>query len=254
MDIHDVMYNDPLDSRLSGATEHFVTTQWTRVLAARGQTPEAKQALCDLCGAYYAPVVAFLRRSGRYEDQARELAHEFFAQLLGRHGVDGADPQRGRFRSYLLGAVKHFLAHHHAARSREKRGGGGVHQPIGGATDTSPGLDIPDPGNLPPDVVFDREWALRVLDRALAALARECQEAGNLRVFETLKPWLTGDRAEPTQASASRSLDMTEGAVRVTIHRLRQRFRALVRAEIAQTVDAETEVSEELRHLIAALS
>ena len=98
-------------------TDQFRTTQWTRVLAARGDTPESRQALSDLCAAYYAPVLAFLRRSTRDDDQARDLAHEFFAQILGRHGVDGADPQRGRFRTYLLGAVKHFLANQRAASS-----------------------------------------------------------------------------------------------------------------------------------------
>jgi RNA polymerase sigma-70 factor (ECF subfamily) len=242
------------DQQASEPAGPFLTTRWTQVLAARGETPEAKKALSDLCGAYYAPVVSFLRRSGQGEDQARDLAHEFFARLLARHGLDGADPQRGRFRSYLLGAVKHFLANHRVSSLREKRGAGAAHEPIAAATDTSPGLEIPDPATMPSDVIFDREWALNVLDRGLVLLARECEEAGNHRLFETLKPWLTGDRPERTQAGAARELELTEGAVRVAIYRLRRRFRALVKAEIGQTVDTPAEVEAELNHLIAALS
>jgi DNA-directed RNA polymerase specialized sigma24 family protein len=244
------------DSKQGSDRDHtgvFLTTQWTRVLAAQGKTAEAREALSDLCAAYYAPVVAFLR-AGRDEDLARELAHEFFARLLDRHQLDGAHPQRGRFRSYLLGAVKHFLMNRRVSALREKRGAGARHEPIGAATDTSPGLEIPDPAALPPDAVFDREWAVNVLDRSLKLLACECEKAGALRQFETLKPWLTGDRADVTQAEAARTLRMTEGAVRVAIHRLRRRFRELVKSEISQTVEQPGEVDSELSHLIAVLT
>src|ERR1039457_3662817 len=122
----------------------FVTTQWTRVLEARGNSPEAKAALSDLCAAYYTPVFAFIRRSASGEDTARDLTQEFFARLLARHGIDSVDPQRGRFRSYLLGAVKHFLADVREHDHRLKRGDGQPLQSIEPGTDTSPGLQLPD--------------------------------------------------------------------------------------------------------------
>ena len=235
-------------------TDLFRTTQWTRVLAARGDTPESRQALSELCAAYYGPVVAFMSRSTRNEEQARDLAHEFFAKILGRQGLDGADPQRGRFRTYLLGAVKHFLANQRAAASCEKRGAQAVHEPIAPGTDTSPGRDIPDPRALPPDELFDREWALNVLDRALAVLELDAVSTGTGSQFQALKPWLTGDRPDLTQAKPPDALGMSEGAVRVAIYRLRKRFRDLVKSEIGQTVDRMTTVDQELRHLIEVLS
>lgn len=235
-------------------TDRFRTTQWAQVLAARGNTPESRQALSDLCAAYYAPVVAFLSRSTQNEDQARELAHEFFAGILGRHRLDGADPNRGRFRTYLLGAIKHFLANQRVAALCEKRGAQIPHQPIPTTSDTSPGLDIPDPTALPPDDQFDHEWALNVLQRGLVALERETEAAGTATQFHTLKPWLTGDRPDLTQAEAARELNMSEGAVRVAIYRLRRRFRDLVKAEVSQTVDPTRTVDDELRHLLDVLS
>ncbi|MBI5387375.1 MAG: sigma-70 family RNA polymerase sigma factor [Verrucomicrobia bacterium] len=232
----------------------FITTRWTRVLAARGDSPEARQALSDLCAAYYAPVVAFLRRQRQDEDAARELAHEFFARVLERQSFGGADPERGRFRSYLLGALKHFLANRHVHAQREKRGGGAPHETLAGATDTSPGPAIADPSTPSPDAVFDREWAVSVLERAFAILSREAEQAGTQREFETLKPWLTGVSRGRTHADAARQLGMNEGAVRVAVHRLRRRFRETVKAEIAQTVNEPSEVADELRHLIQVLS
>lgn len=232
----------------------FVTTRWTQVVAARGDSPEAREALSDLCAAYYAPVVAFLHREGRDEDAARELAHEFFERVLERHPFEGADPQRGRFRSYLLGALKHFLANRRVHESREKRGAGALHESLASATDISPGPAIADTTSPSPDTVFDREWALSVLERAFAVLSRESEQSGTRREFETLKPWLTGESAGRTQADPARELGMTEGAVRVAIHRLRRRFREMVKAEIAQTVNEPGAVDDELRHLIAVLS
>lgn len=227
----------------------FVTTRWTRVLAARGNSPEARAALSDLCAAYYLPVVAFLRREGRDEDAARDLAHEFFALILERDSLGGADPARGRFRSYLLGALKHFLANRRLHDHREKRGGGLPHESLDARTDTSPGPALTGPS---PDTVFDREWALQVIERALALLADEAQSSGTESEFAALKPWLTGDGAEPATVAAGK-LGMTPGALRVAVHRLRRRFREMVKAEIRQTVADPAEVDGELRHLIASL-
>jgi DNA-directed RNA polymerase specialized sigma24 family protein len=232
----------------------FVTTRWTQVLASHGNSAEARQALSDLCGAYYRPVVTFLRSEGRDEDTARELAHEFFARVLERQSFSGADPQRGRFRSYLLGALKHFLANRRVHDSREKRGGGAVRERFNSETDTSLARTVPDPSAPSSDALYDREWALNILRRAFEIIRRECEHSGRQQEFETLKAWLTGESARPTQADAARQLGMNEGAVRVAIHRLRRRFREQVKSEIAQTVSDPGEAAEEMRHLIAALS
>jgi RNA polymerase sigma-70 factor (ECF subfamily) len=231
----------------------FVTTQWTRVLEARGDSPEAKAALSDLCAAYYAPVFAFIRRSAPDEDAARDLTQEFFARLLARHGIDSVDPQRGRFRSFLLGAVKHFLSDMREHAHRLKRGAGQPLESIDPGTDTSPGLQLPDPNAPSPDREFDRKWALTLLDRALATLAQEHEACGKAEHFEALKPWLSGDTENISQADAAARLGVNEGAVKVAIHRLRRRFREVIKSEIGQTVSDRAQVDEELHYLLEAL-
>jgi RNA polymerase sigma-70 factor (ECF subfamily) len=226
----------------------FHPTQWTLVLRSRGEGEVAQAALSDLCAAYYGPVVAFLRRDGRGEDAARELAHAFFESVLS-DGVGAPDPTRGRFRSYLLGALKHFLAKKRAASLAGKRGGGAEHVPLVEETNTSPGLPVP--GVLDDTLAFDREWALAVIARALTTLENE--HVGKEPMFAALKPWLDGGAAV-SQAETARMLGMSETAVKVAIHRLRARFRELIRAEVASTVNDPAEVTEELRHLIAVAS
>jgi RNA polymerase sigma factor (sigma-70 family) len=231
----------------------FVTTQWTQVLEARGHSPEAQAALSDLCAAYYAPVFAFIRRNAPDEDAGRDLTQEFFARLLARQGVDGVDPTRGRFRSFLLGAVKHFLANMHEHAQRLKRGAGQPMESTDAGTDTSPGLQLPDPKAPSPDREFDRKWALTLLARALAALAEEHQAAGKAAQFEALKPWLTGDTEKVSQADAAHQLGLNESAVKVAIHRLRRRFREVIKHEIGQTLSDRAQVDEELHYLLEAL-
>jgi RNA polymerase sigma-70 factor (ECF subfamily) len=237
-------------------TSPFAPTRWTLVLRARGESAESRVALGELCEAYYQPVLRFLRREGRDEDAARDVAHDFFARVLAGGGFDGADPERGRFRSYVLGALRHFLADQRDHAGRLKRGNGlvpdSLDTPVG--TDTSPGFQVADPATTASDAGFDREWALTVMDRALSALQQEFADARKLDEFDTLKPWLMGDTATGSQADAARRLGLTEGAVKVTIHRLRKRFRAVVRAEISQTLRDPALVDEELRHLIEALA
>jgi len=235
------------------AGQAFVTTHWTRVLEARGNSSEARAALSDLCGAYYEPVLAFLRHSVREADTAREQAHEFFAYLLECNGLGGVERGRGRFRSYLLGALKHFLARQHEHARRQKRGSGSVSVPLDAGTDTSPGFVLADTRTLPPDEFFDRHWALTVLDRALAALQREWAEAGRSDDFVRLKPWLTGDAAHGHQSAVAPALGLSEGALKVAVHRLRRRFRELVKSEVAHTLNVADNVEDEMRHLFAAL-
>ena len=231
-------------------------TRWTLVLRARGQSPAAQSALGELCEAYYAPVLTFIRQRGYPDEAARDLTQEFFGRLLARHGFDDVQQDRGRFRSFLLGAVKHFLSgerdHAHAA----KRGGGQVVVSIeaGAGTGTTTELQIPDPAGPVPDTVFDRQWALTLVERALNLLAGEFAAAGKGEHFDMLKPWLLGEVESLSQADAARRLGLTEGAAKVAIHRLRKRFREIVKAEIAQTVDDTTQVQDELRYLLEVLS
>ena len=231
----------------------FVTTHWTRVLEARGESEDARAALSDLCAAYYAPVFAFVRREAPNEDSARDLTQEFFTRLLERGGIDHVDPRQGRFRSYLLGAVKHFLADARERAVRLKRGGGQTPEPLEPPTDTSPGLEVADPTAPSPEREFDRRWAVTLLDRALASLAAEHKRAGTSEQFEVLKVWLTGDTENISQADAARALGMNEGAVKVAIHRLRRQFRHAIKSEIAQTVKDSAQVEEEMKCLLEAL-
>jgi len=226
----------------------FHPTQWTLVLRARGEGEAAELALSNLCAAYYGPVVAFLRRDGRNEDAAREMAHAFFESVL-ESGVGTPDPQRGRFRSYLLGALKHFLSKQRDAALAGKRGGGAEHVPLVEETETSHGLPLP--GVFDDTLAFDREWALALIGRALAVL--EAEQIGKEFVFSTLKPWLDGG-ADGSQAEAAQTLGTSETAVKVAVHRLRVRFRELIRAEVAATVNHPEDVTGELRHLIAVAS
>jgi len=231
----------------------FHTTRWTLVRHATGHSAEGRQALSDLCAAYYKPVVAFMRREGFEEDAARDLAHDFFRQLLERPSLQGANRAEGRFRNYLLGAIKHFLAHERERGNRLKRGGGTIALPLDAGTDTSPGVVLADHNELSPDKFFDRQWALAVLERAFAALETEREAAGKDAEFARLKPWLTGDAVYGDQVEAARGLGLSEGALKVTVHRLRRRFRELLKAEIAQTLDSPEAVEEEMRHLFSAL-
>src|SRR5215207_2990667 len=144
-------------------TESFHTTRWTLVRHASAQSATGREALEELCATYYEPVVAFLRRGGRDTESARERAHDFFARVLEAPNFGGAEPGRGRFRSYLLGALKHYLSHCRASASRQKRGGGIEMIPLDAGTDTSPGIDPGDNQSLPPDREFDRQWAIHIL-------------------------------------------------------------------------------------------
>lgn len=227
-------------------TSSFHDTRWTLVVRSRGADTQALAALSELCAAYYAPVVAFLRREGRDEDAARELAHDFFARLLEGGAIDGARPERGRFRSYLLGALKHFAADQRDRALSAKRGGGAEHAGL------DEGTEIADGGVESPDRAFDRQWALTVLERAMGRLESEMRAEGKAAQFEALHPWLTAD-ADTDQATAAAALGISIDAVKVAVHRLRKRFREAVKAEIAPTVSRDAEVREELDALTAAL-
>jgi RNA polymerase sigma-70 factor (ECF subfamily) len=224
----------------------FAATRWTLVRRAKGASPEAKEALGDLCTVSYEPVRAFIRAWCRDDGRADDLTQGFFAQLLSGGGVAGADPERGKFRTFLLGAVKHYL---NRVREREralKRGGGMIPEAIDAAR------DVADP-RLPPDAAFDRQWALALIARTLQGLAAQAESEGKAAQFTVLQGWLSGD-AGRSQADAAAELGMTEAAVKVAIHRLRERFRGELRKELAATLDSAESADAELRHLLATLS
>jgi RNA polymerase sigma-70 factor (ECF subfamily) len=245
---------EPSNSERGAAGGYFATTHWTRVVEAGGHSPEAKAALSELCAAYYAPVHAFIRQHTSEEEAARDLTQEFFARLLAKESLAPVDPRRGRFRSYLLGAVKHFLADARDHAQRLKRSPGQPVESMDAASDTGTGVQLRDNSTLSPDREFDRKWALTLLDRALATLAEEHQAAGKSEQFQALKPWLTGDAGDLSQAEVARRLGINEGALKVAIHRLRRRFRDLVRAELAHTLHHPSELADELSCLMVALS
>jgi len=235
-------------------TSPFQATRWTLVSRSRGGDTEAKLALSELCEAYYEPVVVFLRREGRGDDAARELAHGFFARLLEGGALERAEQGRGRFRSYLLGALKHFLADQKDHAMAAKRGGGVTHEPVESPGSTSaPGLQIADTHAAAPDAAFDRQWAISLLASALNDLEAEMLADGKARLFELLKPWLTGDADAASQSSIADELSMSTDAVKQSVLRLRKRFRALVKKRIADTVEGSAQADEEFQHLMAAL-
>lgn len=235
-------------------TSSFQATRWTLVVRSRGDDTSAKAALSDLCAAYYEPVVVFLRREGRGDDSARELAHGFFARLLEGGALDHAEEHRGKFRSYLLGALKHFLADQKDHAMAAKRGGGVDHVQVDADASTSAsGLQFVDAKVEVPDTAFDRQWAISLLDSALVGLESEMSAEGKQEMFSLLKPWLTGDADAASQASIADTLAMSTDAVKVAVHRLRKRFRALVKKRIADTVEGAVQAEEEWQHLMAAL-
>lgn len=227
-------------------------------MRAGGDGDEARLALGELCEAYWNPVFRFLRREGHGDEEARELTQEFFARLLAGGGVSAADRLRGRFRSFLLGAVRHFLADVRDHRLRLKRGGGIERLPLDafGTVETESGMkpgDVPmAPG--PSDATFDRQWAVTVMNRALARLEVEYRDSGRGALFDSLRVWLGGDGGVEGQVDAGRRLGLSEGAVRVAVHRLRMRFREWIRREVSQTVPEFSEVDAELRYLVEVLS
>ena len=227
----------------------FHTTRWTRVCQAQADSDDGQQALADLCDAYYEPVQAFLRCELRGADAASEMSHAFFAEMLRGGSILGADRERGRFRSYLLGAVKHFVARQREYAGRRKRGGGQEAVSL----DDKEALDISDTRQKTPDAEFDRQWAVTVLARGLEGLRLECQADGREPFFEQVRPLLTGDSVRGDQADLATSCGMNLQAFRMAVHRLKKRLRQCVKAEVAGTLDDPAMVQEEMQTLFMAL-
>ncbi len=231
----------------------FTTTHWSVVLAAQGDSPEADKALEKLCRTYWWPVYSFIRRQGAGPEDAQDLTQGFFAVLLERRDLQAVRREKGRLRSFFLVSVKHFLAKAHRHAVAAKRGEG--KPPI--SLDEllarkRADLEPPDT-TLSPDRIFERRWALTVLEQALARLEDEYLAVGKARLFEELKKLLTGESGQRSQGEIARELGVTENAVNQAFYRLRQRYRELLHEEIAHTVVAPDDTEDELRHLIAAL-
>lgn len=221
---------------------------------AKANSEDGRRALADLCDAYYEPVIVYLRRVLRDADAAREMSHAFFAKVLAGGTIQTADPERGRFRSYLLGAVKHFVAHQQEAETRLKRGGGLAPLSLDADTDGSPALQVAEDARLSPEAVFDRQWAITILERAMQTLEAECQAQGKPGLVPQLRPWLLGESGYGDQSAAAETLGLSLQATKAVIHRLRARFRQQVKAEIAGTLSDPSAVEDEMRSLFAALA
>jgi RNA polymerase sigma-70 factor (ECF subfamily) len=231
----------------------FASTRWSLVLAAgRGDAPEAQAALAALCEVYWYPLYAYVRRSGYSADEAQDLTQGFFARLLEKHDLRAADSERGRFRSFLLTAFKRFVSkERHRARAL-KRGGG--RRMLSLDFDQGESRFRLEPvTDVTPETIYERRWALTLLDRVMARLRDDFERAGKRDEFDHLKVFLTGEAAAPSYREVAAELGTTEGAVKVAVHRLRRKFRDLVLAEIAQTVTAPEEAEDELRHLFEAI-
>jgi RNA polymerase sigma-70 factor (ECF subfamily) len=242
--------NSPLPA---DARRPFATTRWSLVLAAgKDNSADSRQALVVLCEAYWYPLYAYVRRRGIDADEAQDLTQEFFTRLLEKEYVRSADPARGKFRSFLLASLNHFLANEWRRERAQKRGG----------RQTILSLDFADgegrlarePAHaMTPEKIFERRWALTLLAEALTKLREEYAAAGKLPLLEKLQPFLGGEGDAAPYQQIGDELGLSEGAVKVAVHRLRRRCRDILREEIAQTVSGPEEIDQELRDLLAAV-
>jgi RNA polymerase sigma factor (sigma-70 family) len=241
-----------LGSSAQNAPIAFATTHWSVVVAAQGRSPAADEALEKLCRIYWWPLYGFVRRSGYSPEEAQDLTQGFFALLLQRRDLDVARREKGRLRSYLLVSLKNFLA---KARRREltvKRGQGRVLVPLDELL-ARERADLEPTDNLTADRIYERRWALTLLEQVLTRLEGEYRSAGNAELFDCLQEFLSDEPGRRSQADVAVELGMTENAVKQAFHRLRQRYRQLLRDEIAQTVAVPGDVEDEVRHFIAVL-
>jgi len=231
----------------------FPTTHWSRIAEALDlAAPAARDALAALCHTYWYPLYLFIRRQGHQADEATDLVQEYFARLLGGHVLDAADRTKGRFRTFLIADCKRFLAHERTRAKAQKRGGD--RQIVSIDAGLAEGRYLREPGHdITPERLFERAWALTLLDAVLARLRAEYERGGKGEVFQRLKDVLSFGPDSVPYATVAVDLGTTEGAVQVAVHRLRRRYGTLLREEIAATVTQPEEVEDEIRELFAAL-
>jgi RNA polymerase sigma-70 factor (ECF subfamily) len=245
--------NRRADPNYGSGAETFNTTHWSLVLlAGENNSPEATEALAKLCHTYWYPLYAYVRHQGHDFANAQDLTQEFFARLLERKYLRLADRNRGRFRTFLLSSLKHFLINEWNKAQREKRGGGRIPASLDAGQSETRFLAEP-ADDRTPDKAFDRQWAMELLGRVMAQIQTEFHAAGRGQVFAELKSCLTGEGNQGSYAEIGQRLGMTEANVKVTVHRLRARYREVLRQEIALTVAAPEDIDAEIRDLMTAL-
>ena len=243
----------PDSAQTPGAPSLFLTTHWSVVLAAKDKSsPESAAALEALCSTYWFPLYAFVRRQGHSPSDAQDLTQEFFARLLAKEYLQAADREKGRFRTFLRVALKRFLANEWDRARRLKRGGGHTHLPLD-TTTAEQRYQSEQSDLLPPDRLYERRWARTLLEQALVRLRTDYAAADKTAEFDQLKGTLTADRGSIPYRDLASVLNLSEGATRVAVHRLRKRFRNVFRAAVAETVSAADEVKEELHYLVRIL-
>ena len=245
---------EPRSAVSSTGPEYFATTHWSIVLTAgQSRAPGASEALEELCRAYWYPLFAYVRRRGYAQHDAQDLTQKFFARFLEKHFLKSVARERGKFRSFLLASMNHFLANEWDRVKAQKRGGRVEFVSIDGIrADSDRRFEIAT--NVTPEKIYERQWALTLLDRVLTHLRDEFTATGRAELFNHLKSFLTGDKTGRTYADIAAELRTTEGALKTAIHRMRRRYRELLHQEVAQTVASPTEVEVELHALLAALN
>ena len=248
--------NDVTSLAATGENAHhgvaFTTTQWSVVLQAQGESPAAQDALEKLCRTYWRPIYGFVRRQGIAAEEAKDLTQGFFALLLERRDLNAVRQEKGRLRSYLLTSVKHFLTNEHNRAMAVKRGAGQQLIPLQDLRERER-LGFEHPETLPADQIYERRWALSLLQQVLVRLREEYRAAGNKALFDRLQKSLTDEPDDASPAEIAREFEMTGSAVRQASYRLRRRYRQLLREEIAHTVMVPADIDDELRHLVAVL-
>lgn len=238
----------------------FVTTRWSLILSGaqfESGAQESREALAELCRTYWRPIFSFVCRRGSSSQDAQDLTQDFFVMILESNWLREADEHRGRFRSFLLKSLQNFLGHASERKQARKRGGDlkfvswdeWMAEAPSQVTISTQALET-----LPPERLFDLRWAATVVEQALRRLREECEAKGRLRLFETLSPYLSTERDEISYGQLAKNLAVAETMVKKQLHNLRQRYRWLLRDEVAQTVADPAEVDEEIRHLCAALA
>jgi RNA polymerase sigma-70 factor (ECF subfamily) len=238
----------------------FATTRWSMVLSAgdtSGQEQNGRDALAELCRTYWRPIFSFVCRRGYSPEDAQDLTQDFFVMILRNKWFERADPNRGRFRSFLLKSLANFLNNEAERSHAQKRGGEMKFISWDDWIAEAPSqISVPDKAlvSLPPELLFDLRWAATVVEKTLGRLREECESKGRLRLFETLSSYLTGERADASYSDLSATLGIPETSVKKQLYNLRQRYRWLLRDEVAHTVENPAEVDDEIRHLCAALA
>ena len=231
----------------------FITTRWSLVVAAGERTEASEDALATLCQTYWYALYAYVRRCGYDVEQAEDLVQGFFLRLLDREILRRAQPERGRFRSFLLASLKHFMINEYDRARAAKRGGGA--RPLTLDITAAEGRYALEPKDtLDPERLYERRWAQTLLHQAHVRLRGACVRSGKARLYAQLEPFVSGEDEGVPYREVAAALDMTEGAVRVAVHRLRRKFRDLLREEIAHTVAGDAQVDEELRFLLQTLA